>query len=110
MKIRNIENQTHRQIRSLAADPTFDSKLPELGSDGIFFPSTNSSTDERLLPIVERYSRGVSRLLNIRRKLRIDNVLRVIELLSNDKFLLCSKSIIEKALKREVPRVAMSVA
>mgnify|MGYP001799671892 CR=1 FL=1 len=66
--------------------------------------------DARLLHIIEQYSTGINRLLSIRTALRPDNVMRVIDLLSNDKFLLCSKSIVDRALLRQAPRAALSVA
>ncbi|MEM9920587.1 MAG: hypothetical protein AAF990_20990 [Bacteroidota bacterium] len=110
MKIKNIENHTNRQINALADESKID--LQSVTVEAGNFPALSElfAYDERLLHIIEQYSTGINRLLSIRTALRPDNVMRVIDLLSNDKFLLCSKSIVDRALLRQAPRAALSVA
>ncbi len=110
MKIRNIENQTNRLIYAHAEQNGVQLESISKGlEDWSRLPSLSS--DEKILHLIEQYSTAINRLLNIRANLRPDNVMRVIELLSNDKFMHCSKAIIERALIRETSRrAALSVA
>ena len=103
LKMRNIENKTNRliqdQLQSLDADKATSIKwnIYNLSKIRAVF-----SKDDHMLRMIEKYSTGINRLLRLRSSLNRENASRVIDLLSNDKFLLCSEKSVFKALGQPV--------
>ena len=79
LKIRNIETATHRAIHSQVDLSASEATLAMLSS---LFPS-----NEKVISLIEKYSKATQRLRLIRSLLEGSNVLKAIDLLSNDKFL-----------------------
>ncbi|MEL6864943.1 MAG: hypothetical protein AAFP19_11005 [Bacteroidota bacterium] len=103
LKMKNIENKTNRliqdQLHSLDTDRTISINwnIYNLSKIKAVF-----SRDDRILGMIEKYSIGINRLLRLRSSLNRENASRVIDLLSNDKFLLCSEKSVFKALGQPV--------
>jgi len=79
LKIRNIETATHRAIHSQVDLSASEATLAMLSS---LFPN-----NDKVISLIEKYSKATQRLRLIRSLLEGSNVLKAIDLLSNDKFL-----------------------
>lgn len=99
LKMKNIENKTNRiiqdQLQSIDTEKvtSISWNIYNLSKIKAIF-----SRDDLLLRLIEKYSTGINRLLHLRSSLNRENASRVIDLLSNDKFLLCSEKSVFKAL------------